>query len=87
LAYAPLHKIGRWCEPKLPNILDLDSRWKWVLSCTLRPLESRENSSGQAYPLDRKLDAPQWLWMWWQKRKFLSAAWNRTLSFNLQPIT
>jgi hypothetical protein len=40
-----------------PRILDLGSRWRWVVSFTPRPLYSQGKSS--RYPLDRKLNGPQ----------------------------
>jgi len=36
-----------------PCILNLDTRWRWVVRFTLRPLYSRRKSP--QYPLDRKL--------------------------------
>jgi hypothetical protein len=40
-----------------PRILDLGTRWRWVVSFTPRPLYPRGNSP--AYPLDRRLGGPQ----------------------------
>jgi hypothetical protein len=40
-----------------PCILDLGTRWRWVVSFTPRPLYLQGKSPW--YPLDRKLDGPQ----------------------------
>jgi len=40
-----------------PRILDLGTRWRWVVSLTTRPLYTRNKSP--RYPLDRKLCGPQ----------------------------
>jgi hypothetical protein len=40
-----------------PRILDLGTKWRWVVSFTPRPLYSQEKSPW--YPLDKKLDGPQ----------------------------
>jgi hypothetical protein len=40
-----------------PHILDLDTRWKWVVSFTLRPLYPQGKSS--CYSLDKRLGGPQ----------------------------
>jgi hypothetical protein len=39
-----------------PRILDLGTRWKWVVSFTPRPLYPQGKSSW--YSLDRRLDGP-----------------------------
>jgi hypothetical protein len=39
------------------TILDLGTRWRWVVRFTTRPLYSREKSL--SYPLDRRLSGPQ----------------------------
>jgi hypothetical protein len=39
------------------TILDLGTRWRWVVSFTPRPVYSRGNSP--RYPLDRRLGRPQ----------------------------
>jgi hypothetical protein len=40
-----------------PRILDLGTRWRWVVNFTLRPLYSQGKSP--QYPLDRRLGRPQ----------------------------
>jgi hypothetical protein len=40
-----------------PRILDLDTRWRWVVSLTPRPLYSQGKNPW--YPLDRKLGGHQ----------------------------
>jgi hypothetical protein len=40
-----------------PRILDLGTRWRWVVSFTPRPLYPRGKSPW--YPLDRRLGGPQ----------------------------
>jgi hypothetical protein len=40
-----------------PRILDLGTRWRWVVSFTPRPFYSQGKS--RWYPLDRKLSGPQ----------------------------
>jgi hypothetical protein len=40
-----------------PRILNLGTRWRWVVSFTLRPLYPRSKSL--RYPLDGRLDGPQ----------------------------
>jgi hypothetical protein len=40
-----------------PRILDLGTRWRWVVSFTPRPLYPQGNSP--SYPLERKLDGSQ----------------------------
>jgi hypothetical protein len=40
-----------------PHILDLDTRWRQVVSFTLRPLYLQGKSPW--YPLDRRLGVPQ----------------------------
>jgi hypothetical protein len=40
-----------------PRILDLGTRWRWVVSFTPRPLYPQETSPW--YPLDRRLGEPQ----------------------------
>jgi hypothetical protein len=40
-----------------PRILDLSTRWSWVVSFAHRPLYPKENSPW--YPLDRRLGGPQ----------------------------
>jgi len=40
-----------------PHILNLGSRWRWVVSFTPRPLYSRRKSS--CHSLDRRLGGPQ----------------------------
>jgi hypothetical protein len=40
-----------------PRILDLSTRWRWMVSFTPRPLYPQEKSP--LYPLDRRLGGPQ----------------------------
>jgi hypothetical protein len=40
-----------------PHILDLGTRWRWVVSFTLRPLYPQ--GKRPSYPLDRRLGGPQ----------------------------
>jgi hypothetical protein len=40
----------------VPRILDLGTRWRWVVRFTPRPLYPREKPW---HPLDRRLDVPQ----------------------------
>jgi hypothetical protein len=44
-------------ESIAPRILDLGSRWRWVVSFTPRPFYPQEKSPW--YPLDRRLGGPQ----------------------------
>jgi hypothetical protein len=51
-----------------PRILDLGTRWKWVVSFTPRPLYTQGKSP--CYPLDRRLGGPQnryWT-RWWREK-------------------
>jgi hypothetical protein len=41
----------------VPRILDLGTRWRWVVSFTPRPLYPQGKSP--LYPLDRRLGGPQ----------------------------
>jgi hypothetical protein len=56
-----------------PRILDLGTRWKWVVSFTPRPLYSQRKRPW--YPLHR----PEPLWTRWWRNKFPASAGNRTL--------
>jgi hypothetical protein len=40
-----------------PRIIDLGTRWRWVVSFTPRPLYSQGKNPW--YPLDRRLGGPQ----------------------------
>jgi hypothetical protein len=40
-----------------PRIIELDTRWRWVVSSTPRPLYPQGKSPW--YPLDRRLGGPQ----------------------------
>jgi hypothetical protein len=46
-----------WGGGIAPRILDLDTRWKWVVSFTPQPLYRQGKSP--RYPLDRRLGGPQ----------------------------
>jgi hypothetical protein len=51
-------------------LLDLSTRWRWVVSFMLRPIYAQGNNP--RYPLDRKLNGPQWLYeRYGEKRNFL----------------
>jgi hypothetical protein len=47
--------MGEWRYSS--TILDLGTRWRWVVSFMPRPLYPRRKSSG--YPMDRRLGGPQ----------------------------
>jgi hypothetical protein len=51
----PLRRIGS--GGIAPRILDIGTRWRWVVSFTLRPLYPQEKIPW--YSLDRSLDGPQ----------------------------
>jgi hypothetical protein len=57
LNQAPRHEGVLESEGIAPRILDLGSRWRWVVSFTPRPLYSQGKSPW--YPLDRRLGGPQ----------------------------
>jgi hypothetical protein len=55
--WAPRHEGVLGSGGKALRILDLDTRWKWVVSFTPRSFYPQGNSSW--YPLDRRLCGPQ----------------------------
>jgi hypothetical protein len=59
-----------------PRILDLSTRWRWVVSFTPRPLYPHGKSP--RYPLDRGFVGSEPVWMRWWKEKFPAAAGTRT---------
>jgi hypothetical protein len=55
LSTTPWRRMGSECID--PRILDLGTRWRWVVGFTPRPLYSRGKNT--RYPLDRRLCGPQ----------------------------
>jgi hypothetical protein len=55
--WAPRHEGVLLSGRIVLRILDFDSRWRWVVSFTPRPLKPQGKSSW--YPLDRRLRGPQ----------------------------
>jgi hypothetical protein len=53
-----------------PRILNLGTRWRWVVSFTPKPLYPQ--GKRPCYPLDRRLGVPVWA-RWWRE-KFLSSS-------------
>jgi hypothetical protein len=53
-----------------PHILDLGTRWRWVVTFTSWPLYPQEKSSW--YPLDRRLGGPQSQTWWGEKYSALT---------------
>jgi hypothetical protein len=67
--------MGKWRYSSA--ILDLGTRWRWLVSFMLRPLYIRGNSP--SYSLDRRLGgAPEPVWAMWRMEKLFAAAENRT---------
>jgi hypothetical protein len=65
LNYASHHKDVLGSGGMAPRILNLSTKWRWVVSFTPRPLYCRGKSP--RHPLDRRLDGPQsliWTWRW-----------------------
>jgi hypothetical protein len=50
-------KVYWWSGGIAPRILDLGTRWRWVVSFTSRPLYHKGKNPW--YPLDRRLGGPQ----------------------------
>jgi hypothetical protein len=55
--WVPRHKGVLGSGNRVPRILDLDTRWRWVVSFRAWPLYFRSKSP--SCPLDRKLGGPQ----------------------------
>jgi hypothetical protein len=54
----------------VPCILNIGTRWRWVVSFTPRPIYSRGKSSW--YPLQWRLGgSPEPVWTWWEKSRIL----------------
>jgi hypothetical protein len=67
--------MGEWRYNS--TILDLGTRWLWMVSFTHRPLYSRRKTS--LYPLDRKLGGPHnRVWTLWRRDKYFAPSGNRT---------
>jgi len=57
----------------VPLILDLGTRWRWVVSSTPRPLYPQGRSPW--YPLDRRLGGlPEPIWTRWWRNNFPAPA-------------
>jgi hypothetical protein len=69
------HKdVGEW-RYSSTNILDLDFRWRWVVSLIPRSLDPRDvNAQGRA---------PEPVWTPWNREKVLALAENQTLALQL----
>jgi hypothetical protein len=61
-----------------PRILDLRTRWRWVVSLTPWLLYSQGKSPW--YPMDRRLWGPEPFWMQQWRGKFPTFARNQTLN-------
>jgi hypothetical protein len=55
--WTPRHKAYWGSGGIIPRILDLGTRWRWVVSITTRPLYPQGKSP--SYPLCRRLRGPQ----------------------------
>jgi len=67
----PRHEDVLGNECIAPRILNLDIRWRSVLTFTPHPLYHRSNSS--RHPPDKKLGGPQnWSGSCWKEKKTLS---------------
>jgi hypothetical protein len=72
--------MGEWSYSS--TILDLGSRWRWVVSFTPRPIYLRGNSF--QYSLNRRILGPRSAMDAVEKIKSLAPVGNRTLA--VQPI-
>jgi hypothetical protein len=59
-----------------PLILNLGIRQRWVVSLRPRPLDSRRKGPLTSFELEARL-APQSVWTFWRKFKFIIPAWAR----------
>jgi hypothetical protein len=57
LLWAPCHEGALGNRDIAPRILELGTRWRWVVSFKRRPLYPQEKS--RRHPLDRSLGGPQ----------------------------
>jgi hypothetical protein len=58
------------CGGVAPLIINVGTRWNWMVSCTPRPLHSR--GDGLRYPLNRRLAGPQTGLEFWRREKCLA---------------
>jgi hypothetical protein len=63
----PWRHIGQWRYSS--TILDLGTRWRWVVNFTPRPLYLRENRP--RYSLDRRIGGPQSRSGQWESQSYL----------------
>jgi hypothetical protein len=69
--------IGEWRYSS--TVLDLSTRWRWVVSFMHHLLYPWGKSP--QYPLDRRLGgSPELVWILWRREKSLALARNRTLA-------
>jgi hypothetical protein len=66
----------RWQRGKVSHILDLSSRYRWVVSFTLQLVYPQ--GLCPCYPLDRRLSGPQNLFNVTSKRKLIASSRNQT---------
>jgi len=78
-----LHHLDIWiCGGIAPHMLNLGTRWRWVV--TFIPWQLYPHGKSSQYPLNGRLGGPQRVWMHWQREKIPVPV--RNLMLVIQPI-